>query len=211
MKFVPVPIYVLLLLGMALLSSCTEDDPPQLPEFPKAYSLSGYESADREYVLVTEQGYTSITPSDYFVSYVDTMRATDWLLFVGDNFFIQEIVLQNETEAQLTFMDDPTTGTTMLADSLEYEVAGQEITFTRDGFVMVFDYNSGIDRIEICEVTFHFVEEEGLNGTPSYFTAGGEFCRTFDSEDLTTAGIEQNVLKAGDTLCTVATTFFLEP
>ncbi|WP_282777399.1 hypothetical protein, partial [Phaeodactylibacter xiamenensis] len=175
MKFVPVPIYVLLLLGIALLSSCTEDDPPQLPEFPKTYSLSGYESADREYVLVTEQGYTPITPSDYFVNYVDTMRATDWLLFVGDNFFIQEIVLQNETEAQLTFMDDPTTGATMLADSLEYEVAGQEITFTRDGFVMVFDYNSGADRIEICEVTFHFVEEEGLNGTPSYFTAGGEF------------------------------------
>ena len=211
MKFVPVPIYVLLLLGIALLSSCTEDDPPQLPEFPKTYSLSGYESADREYVLVTEQGYTPITPSDYFVSYVDTMRATDWLLFVGDNFFIQEIVLQNETEAQLTFMDDPTTGTTMLADSLEYEVAGQEITFTRDGFVMVFDYNSGADRIEICEVTFHYVYEEGLNGTPSYYTAAGDFCRNFDNEDLTEAGIQRSVLGAGDTLCTVPTTFFLEP
>jgi hypothetical protein len=31
------------------------------------------------------------------------------------------------------------------------------------------------------------------------------------NEDLTEAGIQQNVLEAGDTLCTVATTFFLEP
>jgi hypothetical protein len=210
MKFVPVPIYVLLLLGMALLSSCTEDDPPQLPEFPKTYSLSGYESADREYVLVTEQGYIPITPSDYFVSYVDTMRATDWLLFVGDNFVIQEIVLQNETEAQLTFMDDPTTGATIVADSLEYEIADQEITLTRDGFIMVFSYNSSIDRFEICEVTFHFADAEAFDGEPFYLTAAGDFCRSFDNEDLTAAGIEQNLLEAGDTLCTVVTNFVFE-
>lgn len=87
-------------------------------------------------------------------------------------------------------MDDLIIGVIMFVDSLEYEVVGQEIIFIWDGFVMVFGYNSGIDWIEVCEVIFYFVEEEGLNGIFFYFIVGGEFCWIFDSEDLMIVGIE---------------------
>jgi hypothetical protein len=190
--------------------ACNDEAPTTSIEYPLRYAQGAYENGSPGYYLVGAASYSPVQPVPAFAQYVEGSHAQEWVMYVGENFDIAEVILDSEDSARVGIFDFDEE-VIVYSVSLNVSQADGRLTLTNpaSGAEFYFEQPDGPGSLHLCEVSYY---HSRLNPSVPFDYTGflSELCQNVSSSDYPGAGIERWGFAPGDTMAVIQSTLIYE-